>query len=122
MCEPMIKRFELKITAETTLDIQEILDKVRESLASGAVSSAGSNHRTRSYTFYVEDDRLYSEPVPDDGKLLTVAEFKSNADVNLITSKSGDGYPVKDNKLARSRPVCGYEIPSDATHIVWFSK
>ena len=61
----------------------------------------------------------------DEDDVYTVEEFKEFVECAAFTDYDGFGYPVKDNLADSSKfiyPSIVDEIPSDATHIVWFNK
>ena len=79
----------------------------------------------------------YTEPVsfsstnnygcgPDDeDDVYTVEEFKHRCEQRAFVDYDGFGHPVKDGKADESiyiYPSKVSEIPSDATHIVWFNR
>lgn len=79
----------------------------------------------------------YTEPVlfsstnnygcgPDnEDDVYTVEEFKYRCERKSFVDYDGFGYPVKEGKADSTvliRPSTVSEIPSDATHIVWFNR
>lgn len=55
----------------------------------------------------------------------TVAEFIAHAKAGSFIDYDGFGYAVKDGKADESfcvKPSRASEIPSDATHVVWFNR
>jgi len=67
----------------------------------------------------------YTEPLPDFGDLMTVADFVDNCKDNFFVDYDGNGHPVKDGKMMWSltiKPSRLDMIPNDATHIMWFNK
>lgn len=70
-------------------------------------------------------DRYGCGPENEDD-VYTIAEFLHRCKHNMFIDYDGYGYPVKDNKADESiciRPSqLGKDIPSDATHIIWFNR
>ena len=63
-------------------------------------------------------------PIGEDD-VYTVEEFKELAKDGAFIDYDGHGYPVKDKLADRSimiRPSKVKNIPSDATHIVWYNR
>jgi hypothetical protein len=61
---------------------------------------------------------------PDDD-VYTVEAFKDNVFCGLFIDYDGHGYPVKDKHADTSiviYPSELYNIPEDATHIVWYNR
>ena len=55
----------------------------------------------------------------------TVGEFLGHVKTQGFTDDDGWGYPVKDKKACTTiciSPSTVHEIPSDATHIVWYNR
>jgi len=55
----------------------------------------------------------------------TVEEFREFVDSGMFIDYDGFGYPVKDSKADPNiwiKPSRLYEIPEDATHIVWYNR
>ena len=61
----------------------------------------------------------------EESDVYTIEEFKRHCEGASFVDYDGFGYPVKD-KMADStiliKPSRFLEIPSDATHIVWFNR
>lgn len=69
------------------------------------------------------ETNLYGCGTGDD--VYTVEEFRERVAKENFRDYDGFGYPVKDSKADPSiwiKPSNLDEIPSDATHIVWFNK
>lgn len=77
----------------------------------------------------------YYQPVdPDDGEIMTVAEYLEHVKEGLLMDSDGMGAPVRDGREALAevdetgwpawlRPSDGIEkIPEDATHILWMNR
>jgi hypothetical protein len=67
----------------------------------------------------------YSDPIPDYGDLMPLADFLSCVEGGLFIDYDGHGHPVKDNLMDSNiwvKPSRLHEIPADATHIMWFNK
>lgn len=72
----------------------------------------------------------YTEPLPDYGDLMTVAEFRNMVELNYLTDDDGYGRPVRNGKMRVIESNLIY--PSNygyfdvtlagATHIVWFNR
>jgi hypothetical protein len=61
----------------------------------------------------------------DEDDVYTVEEFKHRCERRSFVDYDGFGHPVKDGKADESifiYPSKVSEIPSDATHIVWFNR
>jgi len=56
---------------------------------------------------------------------MTVAEFRIYVRSGAFIDYDGYGYPVKDEMMNNSLPILPSkvdDIPSDATHIIWFNR
>jgi len=61
----------------------------------------------------------------DEDDVYTVEEFREQVETQGFVDYDGWGYPVKDSKADESilvKPSRVDEIPSDATHIVWYNQ
>lgn len=61
----------------------------------------------------------------DEDDVYTVAEFLEVVKSGGFIDYDGHGHPVKDGKADESivvLPSKASEIPSDATHVVWFNR
>lgn len=67
---------------------------------------------------------MYNHEIPDYGDVMTVKEFKEEVECGMFGDYDGSGKPAKDGKMSHQdiKPSKIEEIPSDATHIVWFNK
>lgn len=54
----------------------------------------------------------------------TVAEFREFCEDGAFIDSDGFGHPVRDKTIMDGfiKPSRLYEIPEDATHIVWYNK
>lgn len=62
-----------------------------------------------------------SEPIPDYGDHMTVADFKDSVECGLFTDDDGHGYYATDKVMTRQR-VDLSNVDMDHTHVVWFNK
>jgi hypothetical protein len=77
---------------------------------------------TAAVTFSSTDN--YGCGPDDEDDVYTVDEFQRNCESRAFCDCDGHGYPVKDGKADESivvRPSRLCDIPSDATHVVWFN-
>lgn len=61
----------------------------------------------------------------DEDDVYTVDEFKEHCHVGSFIDYDGHGYPVKDGMADEDvvvKPSRVNEIPSDATHVVWYNR
>jgi hypothetical protein len=68
---------------------------------------------------------VYNEDIPSYGDLMTVKEYLSNVKCGGFIDYDGFGQPAKDGKMAdvAISPSSGsFDIPEDATHIVWYNR
>jgi len=79
-----------------------------------------------SEVFRVEDASppQYNEPLPDYGDLMPVDEFRASCEGGTFVDYDGHGCPVKAGLMADKevKPSRLNEIPSGATHILWFNR
>lgn len=67
----------------------------------------------------------YTEPLPDYGDLMTVADFLDACGGGAFIDYDGVGHPVKGKMMMRCLdvyPSKRHLIPKDATHVMWFNK
>jgi len=70
----------------------------------------------------------YVRPVPSylsEDEVMTVQDYLSDVEDDLLMDYDGYGYPVRDGLEARTAiyPSDGMTtIPKDATHISWYNK
>lgn len=70
----------------------------------------------------------YSAEIPEYGDVMTVEEFKQACESSLFVDYDGSGWPARNGKMQRGaaddriKPSRLVDIPTDATHIVWFNK
>ncbi|RJR12836.1 hypothetical protein C4588_01670 [Candidatus Parcubacteria bacterium] len=67
----------------------------------------------------------YSEDIPDYGDLMDVAEFQEACRLHYFIDYDGYGHPAKNGKMdgrANIFPSKYFELPEDATHVVWFNR
>ncbi len=70
----------------------------------------------------------YTEDAPkedDGGDLMTVEDFKGAVHNGMFNDEDGAGHPVRDGKISYALyvyPSRLWEIPDDATHVMWFNK
>lgn len=67
----------------------------------------------------------YTEQIPKYGDLMTVKEFKANVKSGGFIDYDGSGQPVKNNLRDTTIDIYPselYNIPKDATHILWFNR
>jgi len=67
----------------------------------------------------------YTDPLPDFGDLMTMADFLDHCKNQYLVDYDGTGHPVRDKKMMWSltiKPSRLKMIPKDATHIMWFNK
>lgn len=70
-------------------------------------------------------DDLYTTPLPDYGDLMSINDFLAAVADKSFVDYDGYGHPVRNNLMNRYfevRPSGAKEIPSEATHIVWFNR
>lgn len=70
---------------------------------------------------------MYSRPVTeyDYGDLMTLREFLECVMAGAFIDYDGNGHPVRGDLVDTSvtvLPSKANDIPSDATHIIWFNK
>jgi hypothetical protein len=68
---------------------------------------------------------MYGNDLPGEDDVYTVDEFKRYCEIGAFIDYDGHGYPVKDKLADESvtvKPSRLSEIPSDATHVVWFNR
>lgn len=69
---------------------------------------------------------VYSEEASKhDGDLMTVSEFKGAVYDGMFNDDDGHGRPMRDGKISYGMQVYPsrlWEIPEDATHVMWFNK
>lgn len=69
----------------------------------------------------------YETPISkyDYGDTMTLVEFLQCVLATAFNDYDGHGYPVKNGFIDESyivKPSQAYDIPQDATHIIWFNK
>jgi hypothetical protein len=67
----------------------------------------------------------YTEPVPEHGDVMPVEDFRHAVRHGLFIDYDGYGYPARDGRCDESvcvLPSKVNDIPTDATHIVWFNR
>lgn len=67
---------------------------------------------------------MYNRELPTYGDLISVQDFKEYVRTKMFIDYDGHGNPVKNNLMSNQviKPSRIYEIPEDATHIMWFNK
>lgn len=66
----------------------------------------------------------YKEPVRG-GDLFTIQSFRESVRDGFLIDDDGFGYPAKDGMMDSDTTIYPSElfnIPKDATHVVWFNK
>lgn len=67
----------------------------------------------------------YGRGPKDEDDVYTIEEFRQNVQNGSFIDYDGFGYPVKNGKADESifvKPSELDQIPTDATHIVWYNK
>jgi hypothetical protein len=67
----------------------------------------------------------YGKTLNKEDDVYTVEEFLNCVKTGLFIDYDGFGYPVKDKLADKSimiKPSKVFQIPDDATHIVWFNR
>ena len=66
----------------------------------------------------------YNEPIGRNGDVMTVQEFRDLCKEGTLTDYDGFGSVAKDGMMTREEritPSTRFNIPDDATHVVWFN-
>lgn len=67
---------------------------------------------------------VYAEPLSDDGTLMPREEFLDAVKDGSFIDYDGFGHPVKNNLMSNRvvHPSQVRELPSDATHVLWYNR
>jgi len=71
---------------------------------------------------WVEGQKIKLEPLVEYGRLMTLHGFQKSVAHNFFTSDDGSGCYATDTQYDPKSNVWTHEVPSWATHVLWFNK